>query len=201
MEVTAEGTTRSSATFDLAVIGAGPGGSAAAITAARLGAKVVLIEAGEFPRQKVCGEFVSAESLDVLRDLLLRQLPRRTTYCVPLPSSIEPGCSWQGESSDTVRPPALSIPRYELDRLLWQAAQQAGARTIGNCEVREIEGNGPFRLVTATGGDSCRFRDRRRRPLVAIQARHFDSGGSQVGRTQSALSRATDCTFHRPLFF
>jgi flavin-dependent dehydrogenase len=59
-----------SSTFDLAVIGAGPAGSATAITAARLGAKVVLVEAGQFPRHKVCGEYVSAESLHILHDLL-----------------------------------------------------------------------------------------------------------------------------------
>ena len=56
--------------FDLAIIGGGPAGASAAITAARLGARVALLEAGEFPRHKVCGEFVSAESLDILRDLL-----------------------------------------------------------------------------------------------------------------------------------
>lgn len=152
MEVTGEGETRSSSTsFDLAVIGAGPGGSTAAITAARLGGNVVLIESGEFPRQKVCGEFVSAESLDVLRDLLC-EVAEADHILRAAPVIDRARLFLAGrEVQTTVRPPALSIPRYELDRLLWQAAQQAGARTIGNCEVREIEGNGPFRLVTATG--------------------------------------------------
>src|ERR1700733_12119377 len=55
--------------FDLVVIGGGPAGTAAAITATRSGARVLLLEAKDFPRHKVCGEFVSAESLDVLAEL------------------------------------------------------------------------------------------------------------------------------------
>ena len=49
--------------YDLAVIGAGPAGLAAAITAARTGVKVLLVERGKLPRHRVCGEFVSAEAL------------------------------------------------------------------------------------------------------------------------------------------
>ena len=56
--------------FDLAIVGAGPAGTSCAITAARLGARVGLFEAKDFPRHRVCGEFVSAESLDVLAGLL-----------------------------------------------------------------------------------------------------------------------------------
>ncbi len=56
--------------YDLIVVGGGPAGSSAAITAARNGARVLLLERGRFPRQKVCGEFVSAESLGLLGDLL-----------------------------------------------------------------------------------------------------------------------------------
>src|SRR5581483_12063229 len=56
--------------YDLAVAGGGPAGTAAAITAARFGARVLLLEQGRFPRQKVCGEFVSAESLELLQRLL-----------------------------------------------------------------------------------------------------------------------------------
>src|SRR5262252_4580934 len=56
--------------FDLAVIGGGPAGTSAAITAARAGVRVLLLERGKLPRQRVCGEFVSAESLDLLAALL-----------------------------------------------------------------------------------------------------------------------------------
>jgi len=56
--------------YDLIVIGGGPAGSAAAIAAARAGAQVLLLERGRYPRHKVCGEFVSAESLDLLSTLL-----------------------------------------------------------------------------------------------------------------------------------
>ena len=58
------------AQYDLIVVGAGPAGSACAITAARAGAKVLLLEKDHFPRQKVCGEFVSPESLGLLHGFL-----------------------------------------------------------------------------------------------------------------------------------
>src|SRR5438128_8398572 len=73
--------------YDLIIIGAGPAGSSAAITAARSGARVLLLERGRFPRHKVCGEFVSAESLDLLSSLLATQsnAPHRDRLCTPRP--------------------------------------------------------------------------------------------------------------------
>jgi flavin-dependent dehydrogenase len=59
--------------YDLIVVGGGPAGTSAAITCARHGARVLLLERGQFPRHKVCGEFVSAESLELLSDLLAPQ--------------------------------------------------------------------------------------------------------------------------------
>ncbi len=138
--------------FDLAVIGGGPAGTAAAITAIRLGAKVVILEAGEFPRQRVCGEFVSAESLDVLRNLL-REVGEADAVIRAAPVVDQVRLFLAGQKIYApVDPPALSIPRYEMDRLLWQAAQRAGVNTLCACEVRDIEGSGPFRL-TATAGE------------------------------------------------
>src|SRR5215470_18653380 len=41
---------------DVIVVGAGPGGSAAAYHLARHGLSVLLLEKSEFPREKVCGD-------------------------------------------------------------------------------------------------------------------------------------------------
>jgi menaquinone-9 beta-reductase len=137
--------------FDIAVIGGGPAGASAAITAARFGARVALLEAGEFPRHKVCGEFVSAESLDVLLDLL-----RATSGAKQLISAapvIDSTRLLLGERiiETAVSPPALSFTRFALDSLLWQAARQAGVEARSNCEVRVIRGDGPFYLNISGG--------------------------------------------------
>ena len=135
--------------FDIAVIGGGPAGTSAAINAARLGARVVAFEAGEFPRHKVCGEFVSAESLDVLRDLL-RVTPGAEQPLQTVPMIDQTRLFLEGRVvTARVVPRALSIPRYTLDFLLWQAAKLAGVETRSSCEVQAIHGGGPFRLDTS----------------------------------------------------
>ena len=134
------------------MIGGGPAGTSAAITAARFGARVVLFEAGEFPRQKVCGEFVSAESLDILRDLL-RQTSEAEAVLRTAPVIEQTRLFLAGRViTARVTPPALSIPRYDLDSFLWQAAQQAGVEAPlelrGPGHSREM---GRFVLQTAAG--------------------------------------------------
>ena len=56
-------------THDAIVIGGGPGGASAAIGLARRGWRVALVERAEFPRRKVCGEFMSAANSPVLESL------------------------------------------------------------------------------------------------------------------------------------
>ncbi len=137
--------------FDLAIVGAGPAGSSCAITASRLGARVVLFEAKDFPRHRVCGEFVSAESLDVLAGLL-QDVPAAEKLFQAAPV-IDRMRLLLGERSISapVAPPALSISRYDLDALLWEAARRSGAETHPNCEVVRSDGDGPFTLQTSSG--------------------------------------------------
>ena len=105
------------AQYDLIVIGAGPAGSACAITAARAGAKVLLLEKDHFPRQKVCGEFVSPESLGLLHRFLE---DGRFQSCAKITSS---RIFLDGKVLVLpVSPAAQSIPRFDLDPALFAAA-------------------------------------------------------------------------------
>jgi flavin-dependent dehydrogenase len=137
--------------FDLAIIGAGPAGTSAAITAARLGSRVLLLEARDFPRHKVCGEFVSAEALDVLAGLLSDLPSTRPLFDNAI--AIDRTRLFLGTRvvEAPVVPPGLSITRYDLDANLWQVAQDAGVETRENCEVLAVNGDGPYRLQTASG--------------------------------------------------
>lgn len=53
----------------IAIIGAGPAGCVSAILLGRAGFDVTLVEQHRFPRDKVCGECVSATGAKVLRDI------------------------------------------------------------------------------------------------------------------------------------
>jgi flavin-dependent dehydrogenase len=129
-------------TYDLVVIGAGPAGCAAAITAARDGAKVLLLERGRFPRQKVCGEFVSAESLSVLEELLT---PGQRSIVSEAPQITKSRFFVDHTVLRLkVDPPAASIPRFELDRVLWESAKTAGVDARENSAVRSLKEETPF---------------------------------------------------------
>src|SRR5215469_2906394 len=98
--------------FDLAIIGGGPAGACAAISAVRYGARVALFDAGEFPRHKVCGEFISAESLGILRDLL-RNVPDASRVLAESPVIDKVRLLLDDASTAAlVSPAGLSLTRY-----------------------------------------------------------------------------------------
>ena len=142
--------------LDLAIIGGGPAGSSAAITAARMGAAVGLFEARDFPRHKVCGEFVSAESLDLLAGLL-QDTPRAASLFACAPAIKLMRLLFGGRIIEVeLAPPGLSITRYDLDASLWDAAQRAGVEVHPNCEVTACDGAGPFTLQSSSGTYSAK---------------------------------------------
>jgi geranylgeranyl reductase family protein len=54
---------------EVAVIGAGPAGAAAAIVAASAGRRVLLLDKATFPRDKICGDGITTGALRLLEDL------------------------------------------------------------------------------------------------------------------------------------
>lgn len=56
-------------TFDALIIGAGPAGATLGLLLARAGWSTAIVEKKNFPRRKVCGEFISATNLPLLQDI------------------------------------------------------------------------------------------------------------------------------------
>ena len=117
---------------DILVVGGGPAGAAAALVAARAGARVVLLERERFPRDKVCGEFVSAEVRPLLRrlgveDALLAAGATRIESC---------RVSTRGGSShDAALAQGLGVSRARLDATLLEAAAASGVDVREQCPV------------------------------------------------------------------
>jgi len=130
--------------YDLIVAGAGPAGSACAITAARAGARVLLLEKDRFPRHKVCGEFVSSESLELLSGLLGGS-PLASCTVVDSARFIVDGKSL----ALPVFPAAQSIPRFELDARMFSAVRQAGASAREGATILNVQRGQPFVVTTA----------------------------------------------------
>src|SRR5215213_5227549 len=109
---------------DATVIGAGPAGSAAALLLARQGWDVTLIEQHRFPRDKVCGECLSAMGIDVLRRTGMAE-PVRCSGAAVLRNTWLHGD--QGESHRLSLPrPMWGISRQVLDQMLLEAAAREG---------------------------------------------------------------------------
>src|SRR5258708_16723348 len=65
--------------WDAVVVGAGPAGSATARLLAQPGARVLLLDRAQFPRDKPCSEYLSPQSTRVLEQGLSRRSEEHTS--------------------------------------------------------------------------------------------------------------------------
>lgn len=145
-------------TYDLLVVGAGPAGSAAARRAAQHGLSVALVDRADFPRDKVCGDGLIADSLRVLASLGLSSRVAAHATAVSHVRLFAPNRTEVLLDGD-----CLCVPRQLLDDTLREAAVESGATFLpGLKAVRPLAQD-----ATVTGAV---FHDPRTRHETTIEA-------------------------------
>ncbi|WP_211748284.1 FAD-dependent oxidoreductase [Paenibacillus sp. Marseille-Q4541] len=125
------------AQVDVVIMGAGIGGSSAAIQLAEKGHHVLLLDRQEFPRHKTCGEFMSPETKEMLKFIGVD----------PLQLGIKPATMnrarivlQNGKEMEARLPgQALGISRYDLDLMLHAKAQESGVDIKTKVMITNIE--------------------------------------------------------------
>jgi flavin-dependent dehydrogenase len=153
---------------DILVVGGGPAGSVLAALAAGAGARVTVVERRVFPRDKVCGEFVSVEGQGVLSrvgalDTLL-DAGATSMGAVRITSAGGREVSAPLPDLPAIGRYALGVSRSLLDEVLLERAGRAGAlvehrveavapvieddRVVG-MQVRDVGSRGAGRTIRA----------------------------------------------------
>ena len=125
-------------------------GLAGAIHLARAGAQVILFEQHDYPRHKVCGEYISNEVLPYLSSIGLDPAPlapkaiNRLLFSAPSGKSVNAPLPLGG----------FSVRRYALDEHWYQAALAAGVEIHLLTPIIDVHFNGEtFTLKTRQGGE------------------------------------------------
>jgi flavin-dependent dehydrogenase len=136
---------------DFVIIGGGAAGLAAAARLGELGAAPLLLEAGQYPAHKVCGEFFSPECLSFLEKwqiipILIHQAHLNTshqTLSFPFPQ------------------PAGSLSHIQFDPQLARYASEQGAEIRSQTKVKNLYPKtkpGEFHQIELTTGELIQTR-------------------------------------------
>lgn len=125
---------------DVIIAGAGPAGTSAAIHLASQGLRVLIIEQKEFPRPKLCGEFISPECFDHFEKLgvaeaMLSSNPStitRTVFYSSRGHRVAVPSNWFGGGA------ALGLSRSAMDNNLSEKALSLGVDVLQNTTVTDV---------------------------------------------------------------
>src|SRR5216684_4095876 len=127
--------------YDVIIAGGGPAGASAATHLAMRGARVLLAEQKKFPREKLCGEFISPECalhferLGVI-DRMLAASPahlNETVFYARNGKSVCVPSQWFGANGS-----ALGLSRAEMDERLLRRAGEAGVTVLEEAQVGDL---------------------------------------------------------------
>ncbi len=189
--------------FDVAIVGAGPAGSAAAILLARQGYRVGLIDKATFPRDKACAEYMSPAIEGILKRLgVLEQVeaahparlrgfdlfsPGGRTFRADFAGVLGPGGKPYYEYG-------LALPRYLFDHLLIERARSLGVTVLEGTRLLDfqIEQRDARQvsikaaLQTARAAQSARSTDGSAAAAQTASA-HEDAGAPDAGGAATTL--------------
>ena len=132
---------------EVLVLGGGLAGPAAAICLARAGRRVTLVEREHEAKNKVCGEFLSAEALGLIQNLGID-----VSALGALPITGVRLCDGRRTAGTPLPFPAMSLSRRCLDAALLSAAANAGAHVLQGVSVDAlVRDNGVWRARLSDG--------------------------------------------------
>lgn len=127
--------------FDVAVIGGGPSGASAAITLAKFGYSVLLVDRAVFPRDKLCGDFINPvnwpilQELNVSQEVLAREHAEVRKFRLTASSGAEAATALPLRGAQKF---GLGLRRYYLDHLLLERAKRDGASVVEGARVKRL---------------------------------------------------------------
>jgi geranylgeranyl reductase family protein len=139
---------------DVLVVGAGPAGTAAAITAADRGLDVLVVDKAAFPRDKTCGDGLTAGALRTLARLGL-DVARLPAYA-PVDDVVLVSPSGRRAELRLPRDRAGVVPRADLDAALVDLARARGAKVDEGRAVVAIEEAADHVTAVLADGDTIR---------------------------------------------
>ncbi|MEJ7637165.1 MAG: NAD(P)/FAD-dependent oxidoreductase [Singulisphaera sp.] len=181
--------------FDVVIAGAGLAGGSLAVRLAKAGARVALVDPGRFPREKLCGEFLSPEAWGALDRLGLSEAVERSGYHAirRIRLSTPRGRVLEGDFTGPDGRPGIGLSRSTLDDLLVRQARAAGVEVIEEARVSgPIVCGGRVAGVTARRSAEGTF-EVRATVTVAASGRH----SGLVSRTGTTRARS----WRRPRLF
>lgn len=174
---------------DVLIAGGGPAGSVAAATLARRGLHVLVLDRDTFPRDKLCGEFLSGECL-----LRLEELGALASILALEPPRIS--CArFTAPSGAALRLPlptgGIGISRQALDAILVATAREHGAEVAERTVVRSVDEECQLESRGRAGAVIARA-DHRGVPGVKTVTYEARAGIIACGRGSTIASRVED---------
>jgi menaquinone-9 beta-reductase len=131
--------------FDAVIVGGGPAGASLAIRLATAGLKIAIVDKASFPRDKLCGEFISSECVDHFEELGVRsemenagaRAIERTVFYSASGKTLEFPSTWFSPGR-----PALGLSRAQMDAVLISGASRSGAAVFEKTRISRLVRDG-----------------------------------------------------------